>query len=108
MVDVLITVCLVAVATKAALDAWFEGSVFATARAYSEAWKESNSKILSLVGELLTCRFCLGYHMAFIFSITACLFLDNWLLLILVAFAARGMEYEVERLLRRFDEPESK
>lgn len=108
MIDVLITTLLVAVATKAALDAWFEGSVFSVARAYAEAWKESDKKIVSLFGELLSCRFCLGYHASFIFSIMCCLFIGNWVLVLLVAFAARGFEYEMEKVLRRLDEPEGK
>lgn len=99
MIDVLICVFLIVFATKAVLDAWFEGSVFATARAYAEAWKESDKTIVRLFGELLSCRFCLGYHASFVFSIMCCAFISNWLLIFLVSFAARGMEYEFNRLL---------
>ena len=105
MIDVLIATFLAAVATKAALDAWFEGNVFALARAYAEAWRSSDRKVVSLFGELLSCRFCLGYHASFVFSIICCLLLNNWLFVLLVAFAARGMEYEMERYLRSKYDP---
>lgn len=98
MIDGLITTLLVTAATKAALDAWFEGSIFSLARAYGEAWKASDRKIVSLFGELISCRFCLGYYASFIFS--CCLLFDNWLLVLLVTFAARGIEFEIERFLR--------
>jgi hypothetical protein len=107
MIDVLICVLLVTFATKAVLDAWFEGSVFAIGRAYAEAWKSSDKKITSLLGELLSCRFCLGYHVSFLLSITCCAFISNWLLIFLITFAARGMEYEINRLLEaKYDSKE--
>ncbi len=45
-------------ASRAVLAAWFEGSIFAGARATAEAWD-------NWLGELLGCRFCLSYHVPF-------------------------------------------
>jgi hypothetical protein len=101
MIDVLIVTFLVVAATKAVLDAWFEGSVFATARAYAEAWKMSDRRVVSLFGELLSCRFCLGYHVSLILSVTFCFLLPSWVLIAVVALAARGIEYEVNRYVER-------
>jgi hypothetical protein len=45
-----------ALAARACLDAWFEGSLFADWRARAEVWD-------NWLGVLLGCRFCLAYHM---------------------------------------------
>jgi hypothetical protein len=97
MIDVLIATIMVMFATKSFLDAWFEGSVFALPRAYTEAWKGSNNSVIRLSGELFTCRFCLGYHVAFIFSLICSFFVTDWLIIFLIMFAARGMEYELNK-----------
>lgn len=99
MIDVLIGTLMVVFATKSVLDAWFEGSVFALPRAYTEAWKASNSTVVRLAGELLTCRFCLGYHVSFIFSLVCLAYVSDWFIVFLIMFAARGMEYELNRFM---------
>lgn len=101
MIDVLIATFLVAAASKATLDAWFEGTIFGTARAYAEAWKVSDRWVVSTFGELLSCRFCLGYHASFILSCIFYFLLPDWTILLVVALAARGIEYEVNRYVER-------
>lgn len=101
MVDVLIATFLVAAASKATLDAWFEGTIFGTARAYAEAWKVSDRWVVSIFGELLSCRFCLGYHASFNLSCIFYFLLPDWIILLVVALAARGIEYEVNRYVER-------
>ena len=101
MIDVLIATFLVAAASKAVLDAWFEGSIFGTARAYAEAWKVSDRWVVSHFGELLSCRFCLGYHASFIMAGIFYFLLPDWVILLVVALAARGIEYEVNRYVER-------
>jgi hypothetical protein len=107
MIDVLIVTFLVVAAAKAVLDAWLEGSIFATARAYAEAWKESDRRVVRLFGELLSCRFCLGYHVSFILSVMFCCLLPSWVLIAVVALAARGIEHEVNRYVERiYNDPQ--
>jgi len=78
---------LVGLAAVAVLDAGLLGSLFAGWRARFEYWRdEGNWRATRLLGELLTCRFCLGYHVTFWLSIltlplvpTAWLFPFVWL-----------------------------
>lgn len=107
MGDVFLAVVVVALASKAALDAWFEGSVFATARAHTEVWKYSDRKGVSLIGDLMTCRFCLGYHVCFWLSFLCCFRNYEFVLLVPTALAARAMEYHIELALRRKDDGEA-
>lgn len=107
MTEALLYAIMAALASRAAMDAWFEGSIFATARAYSEAWRYSDTKMTSLLGELLTCRFCLGYHVTFWFSVLYCINGASWLLLLPVALTARALEYQLYLLLKEEDEPGS-
>lgn len=106
MVEAIFCAVLVAIASKAALDAFFEGSLFAMARAYGEAMKYSDRKIVSIVGELLSCRFCLGYHVTFWLSVLCCISGISWLLLVPVALASRAIEYQLYLATRtEEDEP---
>ena len=104
MGDVFLAVVVVALASKAALDAWFEGSVFATARAHTEVWKYSDRKGVALIGDLMTCRFCLGYHVCFWLSFLCCFRNYEFVLLVPTALAARAVEYHIELALRRKDD----
>lgn len=101
----IILIIIAAVSTKGALDAWFEGSLFATARAYTEAWGYSDNRCVSLIGELFTCRFCLGYHVSFYISAVCCYSISEFSLLIPMALSARVIEGEIEKIIRRLDEP---
>jgi hypothetical protein len=103
--ETILLIIITAVSTKGALDAWFEGSLFATARAYTEAWKYSDSTSVSLIGELFTCRFCLGYHVAFYLATICCYSISDFSMLPLIALSARVVESELEKIIRRFDEP---
>ena len=104
MGDVFLAVVVVALASKAALDAWFEGSVFATARAHTEVWKYSDRKGVALIGDLMTCRFCLGYHVCFWLSFLCCFRNYEFVLLVPTALAARAVEYHIDLALRRKDD----
>ncbi len=104
LIEAILTSLIVAVASKAALDAWFYGTLFSTARAHTEAWRESNSLHTSLAGELLSCRFCLGYHVSFLITVLCCFNDLSFILLVPVWLAARAVEHEVELELRRRDE----
>ena len=95
MIEAILCTVLVAVASKAALDAFFEGSLFAMARAYTEAMKYSDRKTVSLIGDLFSCRFCLGYHVCFWLSVLCCINGISWLLLVPVALAARAIEHQL-------------
>ena len=107
MGDVFLAVVVVALASKAALDAWFEGTIFATARAHTEVWKYSDRKGIALIGDLMTCRFCLGYHVCFWLSFLCCFRNYEFVLLVPTALAARAMEYHIELALRRKDDGEA-
>ena len=96
MLEAILTVVIVAAASKAALDAWFEGSIFATFRAYAEVWAYSDNKALLLLGELLTCRFCLGYHVTFWLALLCCFNNFNFIPLVPVWLAARAVEGFIE------------
>lgn len=104
MIEALLMVVLVAVASKAALDAWFDGSIFDTPRAYAEAWAYSDSTILLLLGELLTCRFCLGYHVTFWLTLLCCFTDFNFIPLVPVWLAARAVEGFIDNKLGVRDE----
>jgi ABC-type spermidine/putrescine transport system permease subunit I len=54
----------VTLATGAVIDVWHNGSIFATARAYVQAWNDSAKpeSFRSLWTELLLCPFCKSYH----------------------------------------------
>jgi hypothetical protein len=107
MGDVFLAAVIVALASKAALDAWFEGTIFATARAHTEVWKYSDRKGVALIGDLMTCRFCLGYHVCFWLSFLCCFRNYEFVLLVPTALAARAMEYHIELALRRKDDGEA-
>lgn len=96
MLESILAAFIVAVASKAALDAWFEGSIFATFRAHAEAWAYSDNKLLLLLGELLTCRFCLGYHVTFWLALLCCFNNLNFIPLVPVWLAARAIEGLIE------------
>jgi hypothetical protein len=53
--DRLVDIVLLALATGAVVDVWFDGSIFAAWRARAEAWENAFS-------ELLGCRLCLTYQ----------------------------------------------
>lgn len=54
----------VILATGAIIEVWHKGSIFATARAYVQAWNDSaaHGSFKSLWTELLLCPFCKSYH----------------------------------------------
>lgn len=104
LIEALLTTLIVALASKGVLDAWFDGTVFSTARAHAEAWRESNSAYTSLAGELLSCRFCLGYHISFWITVLCCFNNLSPILLLPVWLAGRAIEHEVEIEIRRRNE----
>lgn len=54
----------VILATGAIIEVWHKGSIFATARAYVQAWNDAApfGSFKSLWTELLLCPFCKSYH----------------------------------------------
>lgn len=49
--------------SKAILDVWFLGSIFANYRAWAELFRDEGKwRLTKLLGELLSCRFCFSYH----------------------------------------------
>lgn len=104
MIEALLTTLIIALASKGTLDAWFDGTIFSTARAHAEAWRESNSAYTSLAGELLSCRFCLGYHVSFWITVLCCFNGLSLILLLPVWLASRAIEHEVELEIRRRNE----
>lgn len=52
-------------AVDAVLVIWFRGSIFATPRAYLQAWSDSDNPVKWFIGELLTCPKCLPIHVTF-------------------------------------------
>jgi hypothetical protein len=54
----------VVLATGAIIEVWHKGSIFATARAYVQAWNDTakHGSFKSLWTELLLCPFCKSYH----------------------------------------------
>lgn len=68
--DTLLRAVLVALAARALLDLWLEGDLFSPWRSNLEEWrtlwrsgaKAPRLRLMGFLGKLLTCRFCLGYH----------------------------------------------
>jgi hypothetical protein len=62
-------------AAGAIIEVWHKGTIFATARAYVQAWQDSvdSESFRGRLFELLTCPFCQSYHVPFY------LFLLLWL-----------------------------
>lgn len=57
----------VTLAAGAIIEVWHKGSIFATARAYVQAWQDAvpYDSFKGKVFELLTCPFCQSYHVPF-------------------------------------------
>ena len=54
---------LCALGSKALIDVWFKGSIFAYYRAWAELFRDEGKWwITRKFGELLSCRFCFSYH----------------------------------------------
>lgn len=97
---------LVGLAAVAVLDAWLDGSLFADGRARCEFWRdEGERKATRLLGELLTCRFCLGYHVTFWLAILTLPLLPTAWLLPFIWLGGRAVERIVHRLTRDVEEP---
>ena len=47
------------------IEMWQKGKIFARPRAKFEAWKEL-SGMKGFIGQLLTCSFCLSFHIAWL------------------------------------------
>ncbi len=89
---------LVGLASVAVLDAWHLGSLFAGLRARSEYWRDEGGWAATrLLGELLTCRFCLGYHVSFWLSILTLPLVPTAWLLPFVWLGGRAVERLVGR-----------
>ena len=59
----LMSFVLCVLASRAILDVWFFGSIFAWHRAWAELLRDEGKLWLSRkFGELMTCRFCFSYH----------------------------------------------
>lgn len=54
----------VVLASGAIIEVWHKGSIFATARAYVQAWDDASEpgSWKSLLYELILCPFCKSYH----------------------------------------------
>lgn len=67
--------------SKAILDVWFKGSIFAWHRAWAELIRDEGKWWLSRkFGELLTCRFCFSYHSSLWLSLCCLPILSWWIL----------------------------
>jgi hypothetical protein len=67
--------------SKALLDVWFKGSIFAWHRAWAELIRDEGKWWLSRkLGELLTCRFCFSYHSSLWLSLCCLPILSLWML----------------------------
>jgi hypothetical protein len=84
-------------ATCMILLLWFQGSLFATLRAYPQAWTESNSLVKSTIGELLTCPLCLSVHVAGYLCLFAfvCPIIARGFMLFLTAVAVGYVAYKL-------------
>lgn len=59
----LMSFALCVLASRAVLDVWFLGSIFAWHRAWAELLRDEGKWWLTQkFGELMTCRFCFSYH----------------------------------------------
>lgn len=92
---------LVGLASVAVLDAWLLGSLFAGQRARCEYWRdEGDWRATRLLGELLTCRFCLGYHVSFWLAILTMPLVPTAWPFPLVWLGGRAIERLAHRVLR--------
>lgn len=80
------------------LELWFEGSIFARPRAGLEAWAADANRAFRFVGELFTCRLCLGTWVCLFVSLPSPLEGEDWFL---SWGAVRGGEYVLAQLLKR-------
>ena len=65
-------------ASKAIIDVWFKGSIFAYGRAWGELLRDEGKWWLTQkFGELISCRFCFSYHTALWVSL-ACIPILSW------------------------------
>jgi len=89
-------------ASKAVLDVWFNGSIFSWHRAWAELLRDEGAwKVSRLLGELLTCRFCLSYHTSLWFTLCCIPILPWWALApwwFAVRTAARFVDIFEEKL----------
>ena len=62
--DRLVDLIAITLATGAIIEVWHKGSIFATARAYSQAINDvaAHGSFRALWTELLNCPFCKSYH----------------------------------------------
>jgi hypothetical protein len=75
-VSILDLICL-ALSIGQVCDTWFNGSVFASTRAYLEVKEEQGSKL----AELFNCPFCLSHHVAWmlcLFLLISCFLPGPW------------------------------
>ena len=65
--------------SKAILDVWFKGSIFAWHRAWAELLRDAGEWWLSRkFGELMSCRFCFSYHSSLWLSLFCLPILPWW------------------------------
>lgn len=65
--------------SKAVLDVWFKGSIFAWYRAWAELLRDAGEWWLSRkFGELMSCRFCFSYHSSLWLSLFCLPILPWW------------------------------
>jgi hypothetical protein len=75
LMDKLVDLIAVTLATGAIIEVWHKGSIFATARAYSQAIQDiaKHGSFRALWPELLNCPFCKSYHVPFYLFLALCL-----------------------------------
>lgn len=72
----LLDIATLALAINQVCDTWFNGSIFAGARAYMEVWQDVESprrvdRMRRFFANLLSCPFCLSHHVMF-FLVVVC------------------------------------
>lgn len=88
-------------ATTAALAVWFQGELFDGARAGAEAYRDSPDEGFwpstgRFFGKLLTCPFCLSYHVsAWLVVLAVCVGLLPWEVSPFVWLAAQFFGYQL-------------
>jgi len=88
--NLLLDIVAIALAISQVCDTWFNGTIFAEARAYLEVWQgvepvSRRDKVWQFFAELLSCPFCLSHHVMFVL-VSVC-----WLPTFLESCAAWGV-----------------
>jgi hypothetical protein len=81
-VNQLMAFVLCVLGSKAIIDVWFKGSIFAWHRAWAELMRDEGKWWLTRkFGELMTCRFCFSYHSSLWLSLLCIPLLPWWMLI---------------------------